>query len=468
MALLLYTRAFRSQGEDREKAQKASGACGNAPAWYNVDVMKVPFKRFSEEFYYYSSQLVVFFILIIFLTSGTLAMGLTSSLVIVVFMVIQTALLVSEGHIPLLRFLFSLITPVGYSILRATSSSLDFTETTNVLLWGSAIYIGFFQSVSLSLKVGFLKRVAEAALSLGSAVIFFAFYYYLDLRLGLTQAFKAGTLPREAYIQGLKIGYFGTGLRTFISSPQHLFAFLGIVSFDTMLLASRMRALNLRARLDQLIETPAKPETASPESAAMVETEQAEAPRAPTRHLITAVSSDIVGFTGLAEMMGSQKAAEFLNRYYAFWTHAASSQGGRISSIAGDSVIMLFGLVDESQNPERALFAAYTFQDELEGFREDLAVMSYPADFKVSIGVHTGTVVSALLGPPGEQKLGVFGDTIAVAARLDSLCRELHQELLVSHATFRRLSLESQATLDRIGEVLLRQSTRPVPVYSRK
>ncbi len=77
-------------------------------------------------------------------------------------------------------------------------------------------------------------------------------------------------------------------------------------------------------------------------------------------------------------------------------------------------------------------------------------------------------VVSAMLGPPGEQKKNVFGDTIAVAARLDSLCRELHQELLVSHSTFRRLSLESQATLDRIGEALLRQSTRPVPVYTRK
>jgi class 3 adenylate cyclase len=434
--------------------------------------MKVPFKRFSEESYYYSSQLVVFFILIIFLTSGSLAMGLTSSLVVVVFMVLQTILLVVQGHIPLLRFLFSLITPVGYSILRATSSSLDFTETTNVLLWGSAIYIGFFQAVSLSLKVGFFKRVAEAALSIGSAAIFFAFYYYLDLRLGLTRAFQSGSLPREAYIAGLKIGSFGAGFQTFISSPQHLFALLGIASFDAMLLVSRMRALSLRARLDLLVETPPRPETPSRESLALTATltavEKAETAKAPTRHLITAVSSDIVGFTALSEIMGSQKSADFLNRYYAFWTHAASSQGGRISSIAGDSVIMLFGIVDESQNPERGLFAAYAFQDQLQGLRDDLASMSFPADFKVSIGVHTGTVVSALLGPPGEQKLNVFGDTIAVAARLDSLCRELHQELLVSHSTFRRLSLESQATLDRIGEVLLRQSTRPVPVYSRK
>lgn len=430
--------------------------------------MNVPLKRFGEEIYYYSSQLAVFFILIIFLTSGSLSMGLTSSAIVIVFVLLQTFLLVSQGHLPFLRFLFSLITPIGYTIMRAATSSFDFLETANILLWGSAVYIGFFQALSLSVRAGFAKRVTETALSLGSAAIFFAFYYYLDLRIGLTQAYRTGHLPLEAYENSLKIQAFGSGLKDFASSPQHLFALLGIVSFDTMLLASRMRTLSLRARLDQLAATPAVPEIPGPQAIVLPTALAEEEPRTPLRHLVTVVSSDVVGFTALSELMGTQKSADFLNRYYAFWTHAAGAQGGRISSIAGDSVIMLFGLIDEAQNPERALAAAYAFQDQLQGFREDLAALSLPADFKISIGVHTGTVVSALLGPPGEQGQGVFGDTIAVAARLDSLCRELHQELLVSHSTFRRLSLESQATLDRIGEVLLRQSTRPVPVYSRK
>jgi class 3 adenylate cyclase len=106
--------------------------------------------------------------------------------------------------------------------------------------------------------------------------------------------------------------------------------------------------------------------------------------------------------------------------------------------------------------------------DEMESLKEDLAALALPVDLKISIGLHSGMVTSALLGPPGELKRNVYGDTIAVAARLDSLCRELRQTLLVSHSAFRRLSLESQATLDKMGEVLLRQSTRPVPVYSRK
>ncbi|TXT50766.1 MAG: cyaA [Spirochaetes bacterium] len=432
--------------------------------------MKVPLKRFNEEIYYYSSQLVVFFVVIIFITSGSIAMGITSSAIVIAFMALQTFLLASQGHMPVLRFLFSLITPIGFSILRAATSSLDFTETTNILLWGSAIYIGFFQAVSLSLRVGFFKRVAETALSLGSATIFFAFYYYLDMRIGLGQALQAREIDRDTYMELLKIGHFTDGLKTFIASPQHLFALLGIASFDIMLLAARIRALNLRAKVDKLMEEPLRPAGSSPSpgsspsSVGLV----AEAEPGPTRHLITAISSDIVGFTALSETLGAQKSVDFLNKYYALWTHAASAQGGRITAMSGDSVTILFGLADEAMNPERALYAAYNFFDDLDTLREELSSHAFPADFKISVGVHTGMVVSAMIGAPGELKKGVFGDTMAVAARLDALCRELHQELLVSHSTFRRLSLESQSTLDRIGEVLLRQSTRPVPVYTRK
>jgi class 3 adenylate cyclase len=428
--------------------------------------MKIPLKRFSEEFSYYSSQLVVFFIVIIFLTSGSISMGITSSLIVVAFMIVQTLLLVSQGHMAVMRFLFSLITPIGYSILRATTSTMDFSETTNILLWGAAIYIGFFQAVSTSMKGGFLKRVAEAALSIGSGLIFFAFYYYLDLRLNLKQSYEAGHLDWEAYQEAIRITHFASGLEAFAASPQHLFALLGITSFDIMQLAARMRSISLKARLDRSLERPtALPNRGTPQDEET--SPQAKTP-APERLLVTAVSSDIVNFTALSEMMGAQKSAEFLNRYYALWTHVASGQGGRIISINGDSLVIIFGLVDEQLNPERALISAYSFMDELEGLNEDLAAQPLPATLKVSVGIHTGIVVSALLGPPGEQRRDVFGDTIAVAARLDSLCRELHQDLLVSHSTYRRLSLESQASLERIGEVLLRQSTRPVPVYTRK
>jgi class 3 adenylate cyclase len=427
-----------------------------------MEAMKIPLKRFTDEFYFYSSQLVVFFIVIIFLTSGSLAMGITQSLIIVLLMLVQTLLLASQGHVPVLRFLFSFITPIGYSILMAATSGQNFLESTNMLLWGSAVYIGFFQALSITFSRGFLKRLAETALSLGSAVIFFTFYFYLDTRINLTRALNSGQIEREAYLEALKISNLRVGLKDFVASPQHLFALLGIASFDLMLLASRMRALGLKDRLDSyLAKNPLSLEPSPDEGARKRDT-------SPEKLLVTAISSDIVGFSAISETLGSLRSTALLNKYYALWTHVSSAQGGRIQSINGDSVILLFGLANEQNNPERALWAAYSFMDEMESLKEDLAALALPVDLKISIGLHSGMVTSALLGPPGELKRNVYGDTIAVAARLDSLCRELRQTLLVSHSSFRRLSLESQATLDKMGEVLLRQSTRPVPVYSRK
>jgi adenylate cyclase len=87
---------------------------------------------------------------------------------------------------------------------------------------------------------------------------------------------------------------------------------------------------------------------------------------------------------------------------------------------------------------------------------------------EVSIGINSGSIVAGDLGVASSRRLGIFGDAVSVAARLDSLCREFKQDLLLSQSVFRQLELESQARLVRIGEVLLRNSTQPVPVYGTK
>jgi adenylate cyclase len=157
-----------------------------------------------------------------------------------------------------------------------------------------------------------------------------------------------------------------------------------------------------------------------------------------------------------------------LNRYYAMWSAAADRHGGRLAGTAGDSVLLVFGLLGEKDAAERALACARDFIAELPGFRDDLASASLPAPAEVSIGINSGSIVAGDLGVAGARRLGVFGEAVSAAARLDSLCREFKQDLLLSQSVFRQLELENQARLVRIGEVLLRNSTQPMPVYGTK
>ena len=449
--------------------------------------MQFSWKRFADELFYYSNQFILFFVLIISLTSGSWKNALVTSLIVLSFMLIQTSLLTIQGHIPILRFLYSFITAAGYSILRATLSDIAFTETVNLLLWGASVYIAVFQTLTLILHKPILKRFSEAALSLGSAIIFLLFYAYLDLRISVTASFEKGQIDAEALAQALSLKSFLAVFDKFIQAPQHLFALFGVISFDFMLMVARWRAINLEQRLTRIIEMPQEAKRiypSSPESekgASPLEYEGQEVQPVlttetqdslPTKTIaslfVTAISSDIIGFTDLSEQLGHKEATALLNRYYAIWTRCAGSYGGRIVSISADTVVILFGLIDQERSADRALNASYAFIEELEGLREDMIIKSLPGEIKVSLGIHSGFVTRALLGPPGQQKISFFGDTIGIAARLDSLCREFHQNLLVSHATYRRLTLESQVTLERFSEALLRKSTRPMPLYTKK
>jgi class 3 adenylate cyclase len=418
--------------------------------------MRIDVKRFFAEFFLYSSQFVVFFILMLFITPATDVLRPAALVIVTLFLVIQILLLAVQGHKPILRMLYSLITPAGYTLVRAIGGVLVPLDMANAFLWGAALYVGFFQAAALSSRGNWVKRVAETMLAIGAVSLFLFLYFYLDRRLSLARMVNAGEMSSAQYLEALGVKAFFPAFGKFIEAPQNLFLLFGIGFFGLMLLSSKVTALNLRSRISRLFGQ------ARPEPGAGAELAVGQ------EAMVTVVSSDILNFSGLVEKISPDRSVAVLNRYYAVWAVAADRHGGKIGGIVGDSVLVVFGLLGEKDAAERALACAQDFIAELPGLKDDLRSAALPAPQDVSIGIHSGSIVAGELGAPGFQRLGIFGDAVSVAARLDSLCRELKQDLLLSQPVFRQLDLESQARLVRIGEVLLRNSTQPVPVYGTK
>jgi class 3 adenylate cyclase len=419
--------------------------------------MRVDIKRFFDEFFLYSSQFFVFFILMLLITPSTDALGPTSLVIVTLFLVVQILLLVGQGHKPILRILFSFITPAAYTLVRLLKGSFISLDMANGFIWAAALYVGLFQAIALSGRGTWFKRAAETLLAVGVVLLFVFFYYYLDLRLGLSRRLAAGQISPAQYAKALGIPSFGPSFLKFLETPQNLFLIFGVATFGIMLLASKVKVLGLRSRIAGLFGTARVDEKVGDPAAA--------AGQAAT---VTVVSSDIRDFTSLADRLSPERAVALLNRYYSVWAVAADRHGGRLAGTTGDSVVVVFGLLGEKDAAERALACARDFIAELPGLRDDLQSASLPAPADVSIGMHSGTIVAGDLGVQGSRRLGVFGEAVSTAARLDSLCREFKQDLLLSQSVFRQLELESQARLVRIGEVLLRNSTQPVPVYGTK
>jgi adenylate cyclase len=174
-------------------------------------------------------------------------------------------------------------------------------------------------------------------------------------------------------------------------------------------------------------------------------------------------------FTPIAEKEGARATIGLLNRYYALWDVVARRHKGVVEQFVGDTAILVFGMMGEKDAADDAVACAFDFLYEFSHLQEDLAEHRLPLVKHMGIGVHAGKVaVGELASASGVQRIRVIGDAVNIAARLDALCREFKQDLLISHPVYKQLSLEPQSRFQPMGEVLFRGKTQPQAVYGKK
>jgi len=154
---------------------------------------------------------------------------------------------------------------------------------------------------------------------------------------------------------------------------------------------------------------------------------------------------------------------------YALWDIVARRHKGLVEQFVGDTAIIVFGIMGEKDAADEAVACAFDFLYEFSHLQDDLASHRLPLVKHIGIGVHAGKVaVGELSAASGIQRIGVVGEAVNIAARLDSLCREFKQDLLVSQPVYKQLGLESQSRFQPMGEVLFRGKTQPQMVYGKK
>lgn len=154
---------------------------------------------------------------------------------------------------------------------------------------------------------------------------------------------------------------------------------------------------------------------------------------------IAVLFADIVGFTKIAESNPPQKVMELLRRYHAVLEEAVFDHGGTLDKYLGDGVMATFGTPatgpDDAAN---ALAAAYRIIADMQRCSEECAARGDPR-FKVSVGLHYGTVILGDIGPPRRLEFAAVGDAVNVASRLETATRELGCRMIVSEALIARV-----------------------------
>jgi adenylate cyclase len=186
---------------------------------------------------------------------------------------------------------------------------------------------------------------------------------------------------------------------------------------------------------------------------------------------VTLLFSDLRGFTKLSEHRLSYDVVFLLNQYLGRMSEAIEDTGGYVDKFMGDGIMAIFGIDKPvSQGANDALNAARAMGGVLDALNQSLHE-ELPSRLDMGIGIHTGPAILGRIGAAGGADTGrritALGDTVNTASRLESACKELGVQTVISKPA---LAAAGIATTDVLEEksIEVRGRTQPLEIYAVK
>jgi class 3 adenylate cyclase len=174
--------------------------------------------------------------------------------------------------------------------------------------------------------------------------------------------------------------------------------------------------------------------------------------------------SDIRDFTPLLESQPPEETIELLNSYYTLMFDAIGGHGGIVSQIAGDGLMALFGApLALPSHAESAVRAALEMIELIELFNAERTAGGKPA-IRIGIGIASGEMVAGYTGTQARATYTCIGDTVNLAARLETHTKTAGRAILVDRPT--REGLSGAIEVEPLGPVAIRGKAAPVEVFA--
>ncbi len=186
---------------------------------------------------------------------------------------------------------------------------------------------------------------------------------------------------------------------------------------------------------------------------------------------ITAYFSDIEGFSTFSESLPPDQLVELMNEYLTACTDIVTAQGGTLDKYVGDAVVAMFGApVEFADHAYRACVASQIVQQKLGALRRKWeAEGKWPATvgrMRTRIGLNSGSAVVGNMGSLTRFNYTMMGDTVNLAARLESAARSYGVDTLVTESTRQAAELAGDRCVFRyLDRIVVKGRTEPVAIY---
>jgi class 3 adenylate cyclase/tetratricopeptide (TPR) repeat protein len=179
------------------------------------------------------------------------------------------------------------------------------------------------------------------------------------------------------------------------------------------------------------------------------------------RKSVTVLFADVAGFTRVASTISAEDVHMVMDGCFERLSEAVHRYEGTINQFTGDGIMALFGApIAHEDHAERAIHAALAIQAAIASYGTTLA-QEHGIEFRMRIGLNSGTVVVGKIGDNLRMDYTAQGDTVNLAARLEHACQP--GAVLVSETT-RRLA-EGAFTFQALPPLSVKGKDAPVVAY---
>ncbi len=169
--------------------------------------------------------------------------------------------------------------------------------------------------------------------------------------------------------------------------------------------------------------------------------------------------TDIRGFTSICEGMPPKKVVDILNHYLDIETEIILNNGGDIDKFVGDEMMAFFS------GPKKEYNACKAAMEIRQAMREqqELASEDGSTFISIGIGINSGKVVFGSVGSRTRKDFTSIGDTVNLAARLESANKAYGSKSIITENVYSKL--KDSFICRELDFITVKGKTEPVRIY---
>ena len=178
---------------------------------------------------------------------------------------------------------------------------------------------------------------------------------------------------------------------------------------------------------------------------------------------LTAMFSDIRGFTTLSEGLSPSTLVELLNEYLSEMTDVIFHNWGTLDKYIGDALMAFWGApYPQDDHAVRACRTALEMLDALNKLQAKWETEGRPR-IDIGVGINTGPMVVGNMGSTKRFNFTIMGDNVNLASRLEGTNKQFGTRIIISEATY--LKVHEHFVARELDLIRVKGKMKPVKIF---